>query len=187
MNKKSPKNVCHFSIVKGYGYSNIDSISAFDHALLNAGIGNYNLVPVSSIIPGKAIKSNSITDIPPGTIVYCVLAKQTLIPKEIGTVCLGYSISNNYGVVAETKGTNKEETINKCSEMLKEMTSKRRGKFTIPIIESLVVKSDDHKYTCGIVVLLFINNYSLTVPLIRHNTILENDRIEVNNYRNNLE
>jgi arginine decarboxylase len=43
-----------FSIVTGHGVGNTE-LDAFDAALLNAGIGNMNLVKVSSIIPPHCI------------------------------------------------------------------------------------------------------------------------------------
>ena len=44
----------NYTIVSGVG-KGLTSLSAFDNALLNAGVGDYNLVKVSSILPAKCI------------------------------------------------------------------------------------------------------------------------------------
>ena len=112
------KSVSYFVLAKGCGFSNVDSISAFDHALINAGVGHCNLVPVSSIIPKGALRLDHIPDFVPGTTIHCVLAKSLLKSNETGVVCLGYSLSTEYGIVAETDGTDSLETIERCSQML---------------------------------------------------------------------
>jgi arginine decarboxylase len=57
-----------YTLVSGIGYSN-SQINAFDAALINAGIGDLNLVKVSSIIPPGATRVNAI-DIPGGSILH---------------------------------------------------------------------------------------------------------------------
>lgn len=145
-----------FAIVKGQGVSDVDSVSAFDNALLNAGIGNYNLVPVSSIIPGGSIKIVNIPPLPPGTILHCILGRYDITANEIGVVSLGYSMSMEYGVVAEAIGTDVVETRNRCTQMLKEMTIQRLGIFEDPVIEIQNISCERSKYACGIIALLLL-------------------------------
>lgn len=72
-------------ISKGSG-SGPTELSAFDAALLEAGVGNLNLIPLSSVIPiaGEIIHSNpDIEDKDFGSKLYCVLSEQrTSIPNE---------------------------------------------------------------------------------------------------------
>jgi len=147
-----------FAIAKGCGFSNVDSVSAFDHALIDAGIGNCNLVPVSSIIPAGALRLEHVPDLAPGTIVHCVLAKLLVHSNETGVVCLGYSLTNEYGIVAETSGIDSIETNERCARMLKEMASKRPGQFCDPVIEVQQVECGENKHACGLVVLLLISS-----------------------------
>lgn len=158
MTSKKKNNASYFAIAKGCGFSNVDSVSAFDHALIDAGIGNCNLVPVSSIIPKGALRLGHVPDFVPGTIIHCILAKSLLKSNETGVVCLGYSLSAEYGIVAETNGIDSLETIERCLQMLKEMASNRPGKFSDPIIESQEVICGQKKHACGVIVLLLMNN-----------------------------
>ena len=56
-----------FALVKGTG-EGFMPLNAFDQALLNAGIGDTNLVRMSSIIPPRAQKVSDI-ELPPGALV----------------------------------------------------------------------------------------------------------------------
>lgn len=49
----------YYFINSGSGNANTELVS-FDHALISAGIADYNLLKVSSILPPKCIRSNSI-------------------------------------------------------------------------------------------------------------------------------
>lgn len=55
--------------------SRVSDLNAFDEALLNAGIGEINLVYVSSILP-VGIKQTRRQTLPMGAITHCVLAQQ---------------------------------------------------------------------------------------------------------------
>ena len=56
-------------------------LTAFDKALLKAGVGNVNLLRVSSILPPNAVYEARL-DIPPGSLV--PIAYGTLVCTEIG-------------------------------------------------------------------------------------------------------
>lgn len=76
-----PKN---YMIVKGIGKSRYPLV-AFDNALRNAGIGDYNLVKVSSIIPANCKRSATI-DLSRGSIVYCAYSTITISNGDQGKV-----------------------------------------------------------------------------------------------------
>lgn len=77
-------------------------LNAFDHALLTAGIGNLNLLKVSSILPPGA-KFVQELDIPPGSLTptaYCTTHSTT--PGERITAAVGVGLSrDSFGVIME--------------------------------------------------------------------------------------
>lgn len=75
-------------------------LSAFDHALLQAGVGNYNLIPLSSVIPPG---SSVVRDGEPvrgghGDRLYCVEAVAYADhPGEVASAGLGWAIHPTIG------------------------------------------------------------------------------------------
>lgn len=63
-----------FFVTTGKGLSRVSKLNAFDRALIDAGIGNCNLVPVSSILPSGA-EECELCDIPAGSIIFVVMAR----------------------------------------------------------------------------------------------------------------
>ena len=87
---KIPKIVL---LTKGVGAGNSE-LTAFDKALLRAGIGNLNLIKVSSIIPpgGKVVKvEDCILDLPKGALIPAVYT-------QIISATKGLTISSAIGV-----------------------------------------------------------------------------------------
>jgi arginine decarboxylase len=82
-------------------------LNAFDNALLDAGIGNVNLIPVSSIIPADT-KIVELPHIKEGTMVNCVMA-QTYSDNagDLITAVVALATSNDFGCVVEHSGINK--------------------------------------------------------------------------------
>lgn len=81
-----------FSLVKGTG-EGATPLNAFDNALLKAGIGDLNLVKVSSIIPPNA-RMVPLLDIPKGALtptVYSYISSS--LPGEVISACVGAGIS----------------------------------------------------------------------------------------------
>src|SRR3972149_1112108 len=64
-----------FFVTSGKAVSKVSDLNAFDEALLNASIGEQNLVYVSSILP-VGVKQTRRTELPMGAITHCVLARQ---------------------------------------------------------------------------------------------------------------
>jgi arginine decarboxylase len=75
MNQSQPSEKKRFWIVSGTGTGNT-ALTAFDAAVLNAGIGNFNLVKVSSIVPPGCVleKESPEAFLNPGSIVHCAFA-----------------------------------------------------------------------------------------------------------------
>ncbi len=78
MNQSQASQRKRFWIVSGTGTGNT-ALTAFDAAVLNAGIGNFNLVKVSSIVPPncRREKAPPETFLNPGSIVHCAFAHGT--------------------------------------------------------------------------------------------------------------
>jgi arginine decarboxylase len=81
-------------------------LNAFDHALLAAGIGNLNLLRVSSILPPDAEFVERL-DIPPGALTptaYGTIASE--VPGEVIAAAIGVGLGEpgEYGVIMEFSG-----------------------------------------------------------------------------------
>jgi arginine decarboxylase len=63
-----------FFAASASAFSKISDLNAFDKALIKMGIGEQNLVAVSSVIPEGA-KEVTIANIPMGAVTHCVLAQ----------------------------------------------------------------------------------------------------------------
>lgn len=108
-------------------------LNAFDNALSNAGIGDVNLIKVSSMLSGNA----EVCDLPklkPGAMVNCVLSSITSDnPGDIITVVVAVAIGEELGCVVETSGTNKNpnDLIGEAEEMVKYMMEKEKLRLRI--------------------------------------------------------
>lgn len=119
-----------FFTTSGKGLSDISEINAFDIALREAGIGDYNLVCVSSILPMDAEEIQPV-ELPPGTIVFVVLAKRT---GNAGRIAAGVGWAQGvdgrgrrYGCIIESNApTTKEELERELGRRLDDLC-KRRG------------------------------------------------------------
>lgn len=112
-------------------------LNAFDNALSEAGIGDVNLIKVSSMLE----KNTEIIELPKlkaGAMVNCVLS--TISSNNKGdtiTACVASAIGDNLGCVVESSGVNisNEENRKKALEMVKYMMSKRNEKINQMIVE----------------------------------------------------
>lgn len=115
-----------YFIVAGSGLSRVSNLNSFDKALLDAGIANYNLVPVSSIIPENCTELEEPVSLKIGSIVYVVMARS----DGIGRMKIGAGIGvakirkDNilYGVVVESTKYErdlKDDLRKKINEMVK--------------------------------------------------------------------
>ncbi|MCU0287884.1 MAG: arginine decarboxylase, pyruvoyl-dependent, partial [Acidobacteria bacterium] len=124
--------------VKGKGTHPVELIS-FNLALRDAGIENYNLVPVSSICPpGCRIISpiEGIKLLSPGEIVFCVLARQqTNIPGQTFGAAIGAAIppgNQHCGYIGEYCTNDKEE--GEMGEIVQRTAAQMlAGKLNLPI------------------------------------------------------
>lgn len=82
-------------------------LTAFDAALLDAGLGNYNLVKLSSIMPPGAQPSDRLhQEIPPGSLLPTAYGFITSdVPGQVisAAVAVGFT-GTTYGLIMEHKG-----------------------------------------------------------------------------------
>lgn len=93
-----------FTIVAGCGAGHT-ALNAFDNALQNAGVGNYNLIKVSSILPPFSTEANNVLGIPQGALLpvaYSTICSSTIGEEIVATIGVGIpSDPNNIGVIME--------------------------------------------------------------------------------------
>lgn len=96
-------------------------LNSFDNALLQSGIGNVNLLRISSILPPESIYVPDLV-LPPGSLVptaYGYVISEKKGEKIAASVGIGFS-ENSFGVIMEyaAKGT-KEEAEAAIRQMLR--------------------------------------------------------------------
>ncbi|WP_292473703.1 arginine decarboxylase, pyruvoyl-dependent [Methanosphaera sp.] len=102
-------------------------LNAFDNALLEAKIGNVNLIPVSSMLP----PNTQLVDMPelePGEMTNCVLSHQySDNPGDEISAVIAFCQADEMGCVIETKGVNKpiDELKKEAKFMAEYMMEKR--------------------------------------------------------------
>ncbi len=149
-----------FFVTTGRGLSNHSPLNAFDAALVDAGIQQCNLVPVSSILPRDA-EEIEFYKFPPGAITFCVMAKHVGRAGEIigAGVCWGMGVDsegNRYGLIVEAHGHLDNESLETELRMkLKEMARIRRMRLYASgvKVDSMVVPRG--KYGCVVAALVF--------------------------------
>lgn len=113
-------------------------LNAFDNALSDAGIGDVNLIKVSSMLAGNA----EIVELPklkPGAMVNCVLSEITSdTPGEEITAVVAVAIGEKLGCVVETttRDKNPDDIIGEAKNMVEYMMEKRGEEIKDLIVES---------------------------------------------------
>ena len=156
-----------FFVTSGVGMDP-DQSSAFDLALQDAGIGECNLVEVSSILPAKAVEMDrSSAMITPGNITFCVISRADgqsgeLIGAGIGYGWLGQEtgekgVQSEFGIICEHHGHySKGYLAGKIQERLYKMAEIRNKKIVTKksVVESIEVEKG--KFGSIVVVLVFV-------------------------------
>jgi len=117
-------------------------LNAFDNALISAGIGQWNLVKLTSVAPKGVQAVHEPLDIQAGSIVPAVISSVVSErPGEHLTACIGIGFSpNSHGMIMEHAGAGSpEETEHEVRRMVHE-SFMRRGLE----LETVVVRSVSH-------------------------------------------
>jgi arginine decarboxylase len=131
-----------FSVVAGSA-EGPTRLNAFDNALLAAGIGNLNLLRVSSILPPKAQEVPAFA-MPAGSLVPC--AYGTITSEEPGAVisaavAVGISRADEYGVIMEFSGhCTREEAKQRVEHMARQALKSRER-----AVERVIVHAVEHR------------------------------------------
>lgn len=117
-----------FYINSGIGYGN-SQLTSFDDALLQTGVGNYNLIQVSSILPAGAVRQKSV-DIEEGSqlhIAYAEISSCNFGEVISAAVSVGIPVNkSNIGVIMELALFDKEKvTVEKVEAMVREAMENR--------------------------------------------------------------
>jgi len=117
-------------------------LNAFDNALLDAGIGDVNLITVSSILP----KDTEIVELPhieEGKMVNCVLAcAHSDQPGDLITAAVAVATSDDFGCVVEHSGVNQDpEKIKEEAETMVRYMMQVRGL----TIREIIIVNESHK------------------------------------------
>lgn len=117
-------------------------LNAFDNALLDAGIGDVNLITVSSILP----KDTEIVELPhieEGKMVNCVLAcAHSDHPGDLITAAVAVATSDDFGCVVEHSGVNQDpEKIKEEAETMVRYMMQVRGL----TIREIIIVHESHK------------------------------------------
>ena len=160
-----------FFITSGVGMAH-DRDAAFDLALQDAGIGECNLVVVSSILPAKAEevdKDEMARACTPGEITFCVLSRMAGKSGELIGAGVGYgwlrdsANSPVFGIVSEHHGHHSRDYLeSKIRDKLKTMAESRnmnenkKLQLDLKRIEVKTAVVEEHKFGSVVAALVFV-------------------------------
>lgn len=142
-NREVPR---YYFFVKGSseGYT---PLNAFDGALIEAGVGNFNLVKMSSIIPPNCKEKTDII-IPPGSLVPTAYASIVSdIPGEIISAAVAIALPedmNNPGLIMEYSARGHKEEIESIVRNMAEQGMGKRGKRISKIFSQSIESRVEH-------------------------------------------
>ena len=146
-----------YFLTSGKAVSEISSLNAFDRALISAGIGEQNLVAVSSVIPEDSERITPV-GIEMGAVTHCVISQMRGKSEEVisAGIAYAYRADGKGGYVAEghlhgSAGSLRTELDRK----IKEMSKTRNTAFgeTNFVIEDMHIP--DGMYGCCVAALVF--------------------------------
>ena len=150
------KHIIYVTSGVGEGKTNI---SAFDQALVNAGIGNYNLIYLSSIIPKNfhvTIKRLKSKEVEYGNKLYVVISHcdQNTFGKEAWAGLGWIQDKEDRGLFVEHKAENKKNVVMLIKNSLSEMRRSRPYKYGKIRYATASIKCK-HKLVCAVVAAVY--------------------------------
>jgi arginine decarboxylase len=131
-------------------------LAAYDAALGAAGVGNYNLVTVSSVLPAAAAVSVAGTapDLgPAGARLTVVQARATTAGPRSVAAALGWASGPGPGIVYEAAGPAEEASVREdVADGLAAGRSQRDWTFENQRVESVAVDAPDDGHAAAVVV-----------------------------------
>ncbi|MBO4797508.1 MAG: pyruvoyl-dependent arginine decarboxylase [Candidatus Methanomethylophilaceae archaeon] len=146
-----------FFITESSATSPVSDLNAFDLALIKAGIGEQNLVSVSSVIPAGAERVERCR-LPMGAVTHCVLAQMRGCEGETisSGIAYAYRKDGNGGYVAEGHIHGSAESLREILQWkMDEMARIRGTEFTDAgfVTQELSIPMDH--YGCCVAALVF--------------------------------
>jgi arginine decarboxylase len=139
------------------------SLNAFDNALLAAGIGNVNLIKVSSIVPPDV----SFIDLPkikPGALVPTAYAAVTSeVPGETIAAAVGYALPDDparNGVIMEFHGSTTREEAERAIRAMLDEAFRVRGE-TIHAMQVFAVEHTVERIGCALAAIALLGEEDL--------------------------
>lgn len=151
-------NAKYFYVSTGVGSSQLSRINAFDRALLDAGLGDVNLIPVSSVLPA-GIKRVYTLDLKIGTFIPCVLSiaygEDTVLTSGIA---FGFKEGNEGGYVVEHSliSPDQDDFELKLKERLKQIGDDRSLELHDIETLSTSLEVESGSYGCAIAILVYL-------------------------------
>lgn len=124
------------TVSKGVG-TGPTTLAAFDTALLEAGVGNYNLIPLSSVIPrgSRLVRDKFVApENEYGHRLYVVLSQQEadVVGQEAWAGVGWIQDNSGKGLFVEHHGTSREKVKQAIHDSLRHMTRKRQDYVDCP-------------------------------------------------------
>ena len=142
----------HYYVCSGSGTGD-SQLVAFDLALRAAGIADYNLLKVSSILPPGAVSKDGV-DLPLGSLLPCVYAVATSRDDTEVSSAVAVAIPDNpghVGVIMEWSGPAPEaEARARVMEMAKEAMAVRGNEVKEIIVASSRAKAGGNGVACAV-------------------------------------
>jgi arginine decarboxylase len=135
-------------------------LAAFDAALMAAGVHDYNLIPLSSVIPPGAVLERRPHIAPPedyGRRLYVVLAHETALDEGAGAAAgLGWvrEPGDGRGLFVEAHGNGEDEVRRLIEQTLEAMTAARSREYG-PIESELVSAQCTGEPVCALVTAVY--------------------------------
>lgn len=120
----------------------VTELNAFDNALLDAGIGNLNLVKLSSIVPAHVALLTGRPEMDNGALVPTVYTVKTSdTPGDVVAAAVGLGLrKDGHGMIFENTGGSREAVEDTVRRMVREGFAQRGME-----LDELLVFSSEHK------------------------------------------
>lgn len=149
-------------------------LSAFDSALNHAGVANYNLIRLSSVIPPESkieVSKNTLSNLPGqwGDRLYVVMAEQRAhVPNEEAWAGIGWvqDKKTGKGLFVEHEGSSEKAVRNDITQSLQALMATRNVDFG-EIKMEVVGTTCHHSPVCAMVVAVYqASDWNISTKLI---------------------
>ncbi|MFO7792534.1 MAG: pyruvoyl-dependent arginine decarboxylase [Candidatus Saliniplasma sp.] len=153
------KEFKHFTVRKGIGKNDISALNAIDKAYHDAGICDFNLIRVSSILPNGIERVDEIYE-EFGSFLPCVLAEAVGVKNEVAAG-IGYGFDDEGGgYVAEhslfMKDIDMDEFDDQIKKKVREMGHIRDINIPNIHVESIKTDINEAEFGCSVAVLVYL-------------------------------